>query len=393
MKRQSSMREHVISILLPSLQIGGAEMSLVELANSLADDGWRIHLLVMSKDGPLIEKISPFVELVDLRCASYKKAVLVLARYYKRRRPAIILTSLYATGLAAVAARLISQGRPKILIGAHNSLQAKVDRPDNAKDRWLLMPMCRLLFPLADGFVPVSKGLAGELETLLHLPIKKIHPIYNPVVNSGLEKLSTEPVSHPWLTDRETCSYKCLVSVGRLVEQKGYDILLRALLLARREIDCRLIIVGGGPLLPELENIAQQLGIRDVVDFVGWQTNPYKFISRADLFVLSSRWEGLANVLIEALACGCSVVSTNCKYGPEEILEEGRYGALANVDDPVDLSEKIISSLKHTDRQSSGKSARFGRAQEFTVTASTQQYAAYFSEILAGTVAMQQVRP
>jgi glycosyltransferase involved in cell wall biosynthesis len=379
------MQAPLVSIFLPSLLIGGAEKALVELANHLSAEGWRTHLVVLSATGPLAEHLSATVELVDLRCNSFRQAIVALARYYKSRRPSVVLTSLYATGLAAIAARFIARHKPKILVGAHNSLQAKVAHPDNVKDKWLLMPLCRILFPLADGFIPVSRGLAKELETLLGLPGNRIRAIYNPVINDTLTNLAAEPVSHPWLIGPASRQYKTLVSVGRLVEQKGYDVLLLALQLAKNSLDCRLIIIGGGPLLSDLENTARQLGISDIVDLVGWQTNPYKFVARADLFVLSSRWEGLANVLIEALACGCPVVSTNCRYGPEEILECGKYGALARVDDPVDLAEKIISSLSSSPPQAADKTALVRRALDFTVEASARQYASYFTEVLTGS--------
>ena len=379
------MQKPLLSIFLPALLIGGAEKVLIELANNLSAKEWRIHVVVMSGAGPMAGNLNAAVELVDLSCDSYKQAIVALARYYKTRRPSVILTSMYATGLAAIAASFIARHKPKIIVGAHNSLQAKVSRADNLKDKWLLMPLCRILFPFADGFVAVSKGVAQELEALLGIPRKRIRAIYNPVINEDLPKLAAEPLFHPWFMDIETRQHKTLVSVGRLVEQKGYDILLQTLLLVRDKLDVRLVIIGGGPLFSELENTAQKLGISDAVDFVGMQKNPFKFVARADLFVLSSRWEGLANVLIEALGCGCPVVSTNCRYGPEEILEGERYGALAAVDDPIDLAAKIISSLQSSPSQAGEKAARVRRALDFTVEVAAKQYADYFSEILTSS--------
>ena len=380
----NSIDKGLVLVILPTLKIGGAEKSLVQLANRMSSDGWPVSLAVMSLEGELIDSVNQSVKIIDLHCNRYSRAILILASIFKTHRPSLVLTSLYATGLAALAARIISRHKPKVIIGAHNSLQAKVAHPDNVKDKWLLMPLCRFLFPLADGFIPVSSGLAHELETLLGLPRKRIRAIYNPVINDTLIKFASEPVAHPWLDGPASLQYKTLVSVGRLVEQKGFMILLQSLHLTRKSLNCRLIIVGGGPLLPDLENAARQLGISDAVDFVGWQTNPYKFVARADLFVLSSRWEGLANVLIEALACGCPVVATNCKYGPEEILDGGKYGALARVDDPVDLAAKIISSLSSSPPHVADKAALVRRAFDFTVEASARQYASYFAEVLTG---------
>lgn len=377
------MQRKTVAILLPTLLIGGAEKSLVELANGLARRGWNIHLLVMSKIGPLIANVSPTVDLIDLGCTSYRETISSLARYYRERRPALILTSLYATGLAAIAAKAISRYKPHVVLGAHNSLRAKSRNPDNVKDRFFLMPLCRLLFPLADGFVAVSNGLAQELGTLLRLPETRIRTIYNPVVTPELIALAEVKVSHPWLGKPRAGQFMTVVSIGRLVPQKGYDILLHALYLVRSSIDCRLIIVGGGPLDAELKALAQTLGLEDFVDFVGWQDNPYKYIAISDLFVLSSRWEGLANVVVEALACGAPVVATNCDYGPEEILEGGRHGLLAEVDNPADLASKILVALHKEPSADANPATRQQRSLDFTVDAAVQQYAAYFDEICA----------
>ena len=378
------MQKPIISIFLPTLLIGGAEKSLVELANGLADMGWRIQLLVMAREGPLIDEIKENVDLIDLGCSSFSQAVFLLARYYKKHRPLVILTSVYATGLAAIAAKIVSGYKPKVVIGAHNSLQAKFERPDNIKDKYLLKLLCKLLFPWADGFVAVSKSLALELETLIQLPKYRIRTIYNPVVSQKMLARADEQLTHPWLAMPTQRDFKTLISVGRLVEQKGFDVLLDALIIVRKYSDCRLIIVGDGPLRTDLESRVNRLRLEGNVDFVGWQDNPYKFVTRSDLFVLSSRWEGLGNVLKEALACGCPVVATDCQYGPKEILDGGKYGDLVEVNNASDLASKILTTLQAS--VSPAKSdARKSRSLDFTVEAAVEQYSQYFSEIWLAT--------
>jgi len=374
------MQKPIISIFLPTLLIGGAEKSLVELANGLAGLGWRIQLLVMVKKGPLIDELKENVDLIDLECSSYSQAVFALMRHYKKHRPMVILTSVYATGLAAVAAKIISGYKPKVVIGAHNSLRAKFERPDNIKDRYLLKPLCKLFFPWADGFIAVSKKLALELETLIRLPKHRICTIYNPVVFRKLAARAGEQVTHPWLTVPTQRDFKTLISVGRLVEQKGFDVLLDALFIVRQQRDFRLIIVGDGPLRTDLEAKVSKLRLEENVDFVGWQDNPYKFVSRSDLFVLSSLWEGLGNVLIEALACGCPVVATDCQYGPTEILEGGRYGNLVKVNNASDLASKILTTLQ-TSLSPAECDALKSRSLDFTVEAAVEQYSQYFSKL------------
>jgi glycosyltransferase involved in cell wall biosynthesis len=373
---EPDIAEPSVAILLPTLRVGGAEKVLIELANGLARHEWPVQVLTMSAEGPLADNLSPRVEIVDLACATYRRAVVALARHYARARPQIVLTSVYATGLAAIAAKAISGYKPKVVIGAHNSLRSKVSRPDNLKDRYLLLPLCQALFPWADAFVPVSQGLAQELQAILRLPDKKVRVIYNPVVSPQLLAQAGEPLDHPWLGDSLVRDFKTLVSVGRLVEQKGFDVLLKAFARVSDGRDCRLIIVGDGPLRPELQALAEELGMGLLVDFVGLQDNPYKFVSRADLFVLSSRWEGLGNVLIEALACGCPVVATDCKFGPSEILGGGAYGRLVPIDDPGALAICISEAL------TSNKTNLQARALDFTVEQSVEQYIIFFKEII-----------
>lgn len=378
MKKQKPL----ISFLLPTLLIGGAEKTLVDLSNGLSASNWHIQLLVMTNKGPLVDDVSSDVEIINLDCSSYRKAALALVKYYNEYKPTTILTSLYATGLVAIVSQTIASHKPKIIIGGHNSLLAKSTRPDNWKDKFFLLPLCKILFPRAEGVIAVSRGVALEIQTLIKLPPERIHIIYNPVVTQKLLRKKKETVSHPWLVAPSQRDFKTLISVGRLVEQKGFDILLEALFRAKESINCRLIIVGGGPLQEDLIYKANILKIKEFVDFVGWQENPYKYIARADLFVLSSRWEGLANVIIEALACGCPVVSTNCKYGPEEILEGGKYGTLAKVNNPCDIASKILEVFTEPNYYLSGRKKRMAHAFNFTVEAAVEQYKNYFEKIM-----------
>ena len=371
-----------VSIVLPSLSVGGAEKVAVELANGLAVQGWTVRLLVMAATGPLVAAIDPGVELVDLASASFRRLVPALARQFNDRKPDLVLTTLYGVGLATMAARIISRHKPRVVIGAHNSLRAKVCRPDNRKDKYLLAPLSRLLFPRADGIIAVSQGVADELQAMLKLDPKKVRVIYNPVVSPQLIARAEEPLEHPWMGDPATRAFKTLLWTGRMVEQKGLDTLLQSFALVVQRRDRRLILVGDGPLRSDLEMLAASLGIASQVDFVGFDDNPSRYMAHADLFVLSSRWEGLGNVLIEAMACGCPVVSTDCDYGPAEILAGETYGLLARVNDPASLAEAIARSLDVNVPSRCDDASLKARSLDFTIERAVELYAAAFSEIL-----------
>lgn len=378
------MTKPSVSIIVQMLYIGGAEKVAIALANGLALDGWTVRLVTLVQTGPLLETLSPRVELVDLACATFRKAIPALARHFDESRPQIVLTTLYGTGLAAMAAQILSRHKPKIIIGAHNSFRAKVTRPDNIKDKYLLLPLSRLLLPRADGFIAVSRGVGDELQAMLKLDPAKVRVIYNPVVSPQLRARAKEPLDHLWLGDPSTRRFKTLLWTGRMIEQKGLETLLESFALVVERRDCRLILVGDGPLRAGLAALAESLGVAERVDFVGFDNNPLRYMARADLFVLSSRWEGLANVLIEALACGCPVVSTDCNYGPAEILEGETYGLLARVDDPVSLADAIDRSFEIDAPSRRDKASLKLRSLDFTVKRAVESYATVFNEVIAG---------
>lgn len=376
------MTRRSVEIILPSLGVGGAEKVAVEIANGLALDGWTVRLLAMSATGPLVGTIDSKVELVDLASASFRTLVPTLARHFDERKPALILTTLYGIGLATMAARILARHKPRIVIGAHNSFRAKIRRPDNRKDKYLLSPLSRLLLPHADGFVAVSQGVGDELQAMLSLDPARVRVIYNPVVSPQLILRAEVPLEHPWMGDPATRAFKTLLWTGRMVEQKGLDTLLESFALVVQRRDRRLILVGDGPLRSGLEMLAASLGIASQVDFVGFDDNPLRYMARADLFVLSSRWEGLGNVLIEAMACGCPVVSTDCDYGPAEILAGETYGLLARVNDPASLAEAIARSLDVNVPSRCDNASLKARSLDFTIERAVELYAAAFSEIL-----------
>ena len=374
-----------VTVFIPSLHQGGAERVVVDLANGLTSRGDHVQVVTMHADrGVLREELSPLVSCDALGASSFKDAIFKLARLYDRDRPDVVLGTLYMNDIAAVIARYFSRHRPRIVAGAHNSLRHKIQFPDNRKDKHLLLPLSRLFLRRADLVVGVSKGVTDEIRELVGLKSAKTMTIYNPVYRPEIEQKAEEVVEHPWLAkDRDA---PALVSVGRLVEQKGLPDLIDALRLVRNARPVRLLIVGDGPMRLALEAQVDRLGLRDDIDFVGTQSNPFKFMSRADLFVLSSHWEGLGNVVVEALAVGCAVVATDCDFGPNEILEDGRFGILADPRNPASLAAAIVAALDEpSNSPKRDREALKRRAKQFSVDNAVAKYDSAFRDLLGAS--------
>ena len=358
-----------LTLLLPSLRVGGAEKVLVALANYFSARMSYVELVVR-EGGPLEEELDPRVALHVLSASNYRTYIMQLSVYFDTYRPDYLITSIYITGICALIARLLAKYKPRILVGAHNLFSAKVASPDNIKDKYLLAPLARMFLPLADAIVCVSHGVAEDLLRHANVQSAKLHVIYNPVIPLELERLKCEPLSHEWLeSDRSEAT---IVTVCRLVPQKGVDTLLRAFALIT-SVDTKLIIIGDGPERDSLKRLVSELQIESRVDFIGLERNPFKYLARCDLFVMSSRWEGFGNTLAEALACGCPVVATDCQSGPAEILENGALGRLVPVDNPDRLAESICDALCE-ERNDVEKLRRIHRAQMFSLDSAGARY-------------------
>jgi glycosyltransferase involved in cell wall biosynthesis len=205
-----------------------------------------------------------------------------------------------------------------------------------------MMPaLARRFFPSADYIVGVSAGVADDLREQIGLPSERVRVVFNPIITPDIAVEAAEPVGHPWFSD----GGPVLVAAGRLRPQKDFPTLLRAVALVRDRRPVRLVLLGEGPDRAELEALVDRLGLGGIVDLPGNTDNPYAYFAKCTAYVLSSRWEGLPTVLIEALACGSPIVSTDCPSGPREILDGGSYGVLVPVGDVEALAAAIERAL------------------------------------------------
>lgn len=336
------MSQARLAIFLPSLRGGGAERIMVTLANGFAERGYPIDLVLASAEGPYLKDVTSQVRVVDLRAGRVIKSLWPLARYMRRERPSALLSALNHANVVTMLARRVARVPVRLVVSEHStpSAAASGTQPRRAS---VVHTAMRWLYPRADAIVAVSNGVADDLARFARLPRDRLTTIYNPIDIARVQQLADTPLDHPWFVPGQP---PVVLGIGRLAEPKDFPTLLRAFARLRAVRPARLMILGEGELRDELETLAAELGLSaDAVTFPGFVDNPFAYLRRAALFVLSSRWEGLPGVLIEALACGAAVVATDCPSGPAEILEDGRWGRLVPVGDVERLAAAMAEVL------------------------------------------------
>ena len=280
----------------------------------------------------------------------YMYRATAMARYMVANKPDIIFALLTESHLASLIGRRISASTIPIICSVRNALEF-----DMAFQR---KPALKYLYSEADRIHTVSNGLATSFLNQFPDVSGKLIAIYNPTYRPEIAVLALQPPIHSWLASNapnNICkgSTNVILAAGKFELQKNFSMLLRSFAKVHKKRNVRLIILGDGKERQNLENLANQLDIAESVSMPGWVKNPYAFMAQARLFVLSSSWEGLPGVLIEALACGCPIVSTDCQHGPREILQHGQWGKLVPTNNPDALTDAIVASLSEVpDRKS-----------------------------------------
>jgi glycosyltransferase involved in cell wall biosynthesis len=368
------VNERRIALVTSSAAEGGAQRVVANLASGLAARAVGVDLVLAEAVGPYLARLHPDVNVVDLGGHRMARAAWPLARYLRKERPALVFTALDYVNVVALAARALAGVRVPLVVSEHNTLSQAVAHSSSRRTRW--MPaLLRVAYPHADGVVAVSRGVADDLVALCRLPSGSVTVLNNPIVSPELLRMREERAEHPWLDDGNVPVF---VAVGRLVPQKDFATLIEAFATARSQRAARLIILGDGPLRGDLEALADGLGVSQDVSLPGFCANPYAVMAGARALVLSSAWEGLPTVLVEALACGTSVIATDCPSGPAEILDGGRLGTLVPVGDVAALAEAMLASMDGPPAPVPADGWR-----DYTREAVTAAYLRYFSSIWA----------
>jgi len=314
---------------------------MLTLAGGLAGLGLGVDLVLQRADRCHLTEIADGIRIIDLKAGRMAFALLPLASYLRRERPASLLSAMTHANVVALLARRLARANTRVVISEHNTLSEYTRDAGSWRDR-RLPAIAKPVYRWADTIVAVSEGAADDLASTLGLPRKGIEVIYNPVVTPALLEKARDTVDHRWFQPGQP---PVVLGVGRLTSQKDFATLVRAFACVRGEREVRLVILGDGEDRGMIDALAEELGVAEDVQMPGFVENPYKYMARAAVFALSSRYEGLPTVLIEALACGTRVVSTDCANGPREILRGGEYGELVPVGDADALAGAILSVL------------------------------------------------
>ncbi len=403
---------HRPAIYVNSLAAGrGAERVIYNLLTSFAKEGKSVDLLIEDGEGELfaaLQRQAPQVRIQFLRGGNWQerlswltcwlalaaellsglasgqrladfKACAIMAekerpplfalrRYLKREQPVTILSFLNDANIALMLAACLGKNGTRFIPNVRNHISAGANALKSKRMRAMSGAM-RRLFRRADRVVVPAEDLRQDVAEITGIAPERIERILNPIDLAAVEKQAAESPEHPWLDPKENTPV--VLAAGKLKPQKDFPTLLKAFAELRARRDCRLVLLGSGPLENDLRKQAKTLGITDDISFQGHVDNPFAYLARAQVFVLSSAWEGLPNVLIEALACGCPVVSTDCPGGASEILEAGRHGRLVPVGDAAAMAEAIQATLE----ASPPAEALRARAADFSIERAVEAYA------------------
>lgn len=337
----SQQKQQRIAIFIPSLRGGGAERVMTTLANGFAAHQFPVDLVTAKAQGPYKKHVTPAVRLIDLNADRVLFSLPGLTRYLRQERPDVLLSALSHANIIALWARYLANTRTRIIISERNTLSAAQTKARLGRFR-LLPWLMRKNYRHADGIIAVSHGVADDLAQTIDLPRHRIKVVYNPVTLNQNTESDINTIPHPWFSEN---SIPVILAAGRLTIAKDFATLLHAVAKVRKMRKIRLVVLGEGGLREKLETLASQLDLSEDALFPGFVDNPQAWMQASSLFALSSAWEGLPNVLIEAMACGLPVVSTDCPSGPREILEHGKWGRLVPVGDIDALTTALLATL------------------------------------------------
>ena len=365
-----------IAFVIPDVKGGGAQKMMINLANEFAARNFRVDLVLFNKEGTYLDNINDNVTIHNFNKPRTAASISSLKNYIKQEEPDILISALFHVNIATIIARLLcGKTKTRLIVSERNHLSCRLSEMPFLQ-RFLLMRSVKFLYPYADKIIGISEGVRKDLLELIKPKERSfIKTIYNPVITEEFDQMLEQEVRSVFKDDD---SLK-LVTSGRLVLQKDYPTLLKALAIYNEKYgSAQLAILGDGILKQEMEILAKTLNVSDKVYFLGFVENSLAHMRQADMFVISSAWEGFCNVIVEALYCGLKVVSTDCRSGPAEILEYGQYGGLVDVGD----AHEFASRIDDINREEYYPDHQKRRALEFTAPKKADEFLEVFKEVI-----------
>jgi glycosyltransferase involved in cell wall biosynthesis len=329
------------AFFVPTLRGGGAERVVVNLVQGLAERDVPVDIVLRKAQGAFLNDLPTSVRVIDFGAGRLLPTLGPLTRYLRQEQPRVLISHMSHANLIALWSARLAGRRTPVVVTVHSTM-SRYATQQSRFSRVLWPYLLRTFYPSAACIVAVSGGVADDLARTTGLPRNRVEVVYNPVITPAVRAAARQTPDHPWFTPGEP---PVILGVGRLTAPKDFPTLIRGFAEVRKLRPARLIILGEGPDRPLLESLIAQLGVGNDVALPGFRENALAYMAHSAVFALSSAWEGLPTVLIEALAAGTRVVSTDCPSGPREILQGGRLGPLTPVGDAHALAQAIADVL------------------------------------------------
>ena len=332
-----------ILIFIPNLSGGGAERVFLKISSEIKKRGQNVELILSNQNGPYISELPPDVPITSLNSKRVLYSLIPLARLIRKKNPDLILSALPHANSVAILAKKLSGKKIKLVISERNTYSQESFQP-NLKNI-ILKYLMRKLYKNADAIITVSDGVRESLINFMRINNKNYFSIPNPCDSKEIKAKANLPINDEWFLSSDV---PVVIAVGRLTKQKDFSSLIKSFAIVIKKTKARLLILGEGEERNSLEILAKSLKLsNELFCMPGFKTNPFKYIKASSLFVLSSRWEGFPNVLLQAIACNCKIISTNCQSGPLEILDGGKYGDIIPVGDIEAMANSINRNLNN----------------------------------------------